>query len=281
MAASLRRKRASPIRERYLVETSYASHSAPSNAGLRSSYDREAPQYDLLRYQSREGRLFSDLEVSLLRSWLMLRAGDRLLDLPAGTGRLSLALADTGAKIVAADISANMLQMAASKGKTGSVAFTQGSGSELPFADDTFDAVISFKFFHLVPNERKPAFIQEMRRVLKPGKSLVVEFNSPFYGGLLAAFRYYFRKKHPGGMRMKCIFPDQIKPLFQGFDVTRVVGLKLPLAGALARLIGTNATERLDSWFGRLPGAKYLAYVIIVEARKRAAQPQSARGYAN
>jgi hypothetical protein len=107
-----------------------------------------------------------------------------------------------------------------------------------------------------------------MTRVLKPGGSLIIEFNSPFYAGVLAAFRYYFRKKVPGGMRKKCLFPDQVAWLFQGLQVTRRCGVKLPLAGALATVLGTKTTEAIDMWFGGLPGLRYLSYAIIVEARK-------------
>ena len=254
--------------------TMYATNTpvtAVSDAGLRKSYDKEAEHYDQRRYLSREGRMFSDLEVTVLRQWLPLDAGRKVLDVPAGTGRLTYALAQTGAHAIGADISGNMLRVAAGKhGEEGdgTVQFTQGSGTHLPFADHTFDAVVSFKFFHLIPNDRKPHFVREMARVLKPGAPLVIEFNSPFYGGVLAAFRYYFQKKHPGGMRMKCLFPDQVSTLFEGLEVTRVQGVKLPLAAALSILIGRRAADALNLWFGRIPGLKYLSYALIVEARK-------------
>jgi ubiquinone/menaquinone biosynthesis C-methylase UbiE len=239
--------------------------------GLRTSYDREAVQYDEKRYHSAEGRLFNELETAVLRSWLPLEKGIRVLDMPAGTGRLSLTLAEAGAHVVGVDISANMLGMAMRKKPANGFAaarFAQGSGVQLPFADGTFDAVVSFKFFHLIPNEKKRAFIREMARVLKPGKSMIVEFNSPYYGGVLAWLRYTFRKRHSGGMRMKCIFPDQIPVLFEGLEVTRRQGLKLPFSSALATIIGRSSSDRLNVWFGALPGIKYLSYAVIVEARK-------------
>jgi len=241
------------------------------DAALRVGYDREADKYDARRYEAAEGKLFNALELAVLRSWLPLGPGTTILDMPAGTGRLSIALADSGARVVGADISANMLKVAASKRQAtphASAHFMQGNGAQLPFADNTFDAVVSFKFFHLIPNDRKPAFIREMTRVLKPGKPLVVEFNSPFYGGILAALRYYFRKKRPGGMRMKCLFPDQVAGLFQGLQITRKLGVKLPLSSAIAAVIGRRRADALNLWFGTLPAARYLAYAIIVEARK-------------
>ena len=239
--------------------------------GLRASYDKEAAQYDKLRYESAEGRFFNDLELELLRKLLPAQRGIKILDVPAGTGRLSVALAREGATIIGGDVSLGMLSMAAAKAdstNTPGVTFTQASGTQLPFGDNTFDAVVSFKFFHLVTNDLKPVFIREMARVLKPGAPLIVEFNSPFYGGFLAFVRYYFQKKHPGGMRMKCLFPDQVATLFEGLTVTSTYGVKLPLAGRLQSLIGTERTASLNRWFGTLPGMKYFAYAIVVEARK-------------
>jgi demethylmenaquinone methyltransferase / 2-methoxy-6-polyprenyl-1,4-benzoquinol methylase len=245
--------------------------STPTDATRRAGYDREAAQYDARRYDSAEGRYFSQLEVSILRSWVSPERGARLLDVPAGTGRLSHALARDGVTVVGADISANMLQVASSKedpASTGSVHFILASGAQLPCADDTFDAVVSFKFFHLIPNERKRAFIREMTRVLKPGKPLIVEFNSPFYGGILAALRYYLRKKRPGGMRMKCLFPDQVEELFDGLEITRKIGVKLPMSAVLNSVLGQRRTDGLNLWIGGLPGVRYLTYAIIIEARK-------------
>lgn len=248
-----------------------ATTRAHSDTGLRKSYDREAAQYDDRRYRSAEGRLFSQLEVDILRSWLPLDRGVRVLDVPAGTGRLSTALAASGAHVVGVDVSLNMLDVAAKKvslGEAGHVSFAQASAVDLPFTDDTFDAVVTFKFFHLIPNDRKVAFVRDMARVLKPGGVLVAEFNSPYYGGILALLRYYFRKKQPGGMRMKCIFPDQVASLFAGLEVRRIQGVKLPLSAALASVIGRRAMDRLNLWFGRLPGLRYLSYAIVIEARK-------------
>jgi ubiquinone/menaquinone biosynthesis C-methylase UbiE len=238
---------------------------------LREGYDREAERYDSVRYHSAEGQLFSDLEIKVLNEWLQPRLGTKILDIPAGTGRLSLALAQTGATVVGGDISANMLGAAASKARADGVQhvhFAQINAAQLPFPDDTFDAVASFKFFHLIPNDRKRLLLQEMVRVLKPGKTLVIEFNSPFYGGVLAGLRYYLRKEKPGGMRTKCIFPDQIPHLFRGLNVMRKHGIKLPFSGRLSALIGRRAVESLNLWFGRIPAARYFAYALIIEAQK-------------
>jgi hypothetical protein len=107
-----------------------------------------------------------------------------------------------------------------------------------------------------------------MHRVLKPGGAMVIEFNSPYYGGVLAWLRYTFRKERARDMRIKCIFPDQIPVLFKGLEVRRAQGLKLPFSSKLAAVVGRKTSDTINSWFGSLPGLKYLTYVIIVEARK-------------
>jgi ubiquinone/menaquinone biosynthesis C-methylase UbiE len=238
---------------------------------LRKGYDEEASRYDAKRYVSAEGRSFSRMEMRVLRDWLTPSAGPRVLDVPAGTARLSIGLAESGARVVAGDISFNMLRMGVSKvGETRHVpvTFAQVNVASLPFPDETFDAVISFKFFHLIPNDVKPALIREMARVLRPGGKLIAEFNSPYYGGVMAFFRYYFRKKHPGGMRMKCLFPDQIASLFQGLDVVVQQGVKIPFGGALSLVLGESAVESLSLMLGRVPAIRYLCYAIMIEARK-------------
>ena len=235
------------------------------------SYDRGATGYDARRYVATEGKFFSDLEVMVLESWIGPAPGKRILDMPSGTGRLSVPLSRSGAAVVGADISLNMLREAGAKAREGGTRhahFVQGSGTQLPFADSTFDAVTCFKFFHLVANDRKRAFIEELTRVLKPGGALIAEFNSPFYGVFLAGFRYYFKKKVPGEMRKKCLFPDQVGWLFEGLEVKRRLGVKLPMTGALSKIIGKRRTEAMDLWVGSLPGLRYLCYVIIIEARK-------------
>lgn len=237
----------------------------------RRAYNVAAADYDETRYESAEGRFFNDIEVDILRDWLRPSAGVKILELPAGTGRLAVPLAATGATVVGGDISENMLRVAHEKKLREGVShahFAQVNGLALPFADNTFDAVTSFKFFHLVPNELKRSFIQEMARVTKAGGTVVIEFNSPYYGGALAFYRYYFRKAKPGAMRQKCLFPDQVAVLFEGLSVRRRLGVKLPFAGALARVVGYESVATLNRFVGAIPGIRYLAYAVLIEAVK-------------
>jgi len=105
-------------------------------------------------------------------------AGDEhVLDLGAGTGLLTLALAPRVASVTALDISAAMLDRleahAASKGLS-NVELVAADMRSLPFDDETFDLVVSNYAFHHLDDAAKQLAASEARRVLRPGGRLVL-----------------------------------------------------------------------------------------------------------
>jgi len=104
------------------------------------------------------------------------QAGERILDIAAGTGTSSAALARSGARVVAVDFSAGMI--AEGRKKHSNIEFIEANAEKLPFGDNEFDAVtISFGLRNV--NDPKAA-LSEMYRVLKPGGRLVIcEFSKP------------------------------------------------------------------------------------------------------
>ena len=96
----------------------------------------------------------------------------RLLEVPVGTGVLTMpvyrGLPD--AEITCLDYSLNMMNAARKKAEAAglrNITFTQGDVSALPFADESFDIVLSLNGFHAFPD--KEAAYRETYRVLKPG----------------------------------------------------------------------------------------------------------------
>lgn len=125
-------------------------------------------------------------------------AGERILDLAAGTGTVSQSLARAGADCVACDFSLGMLRVGAAKlgaatgaraagSPAGAVRFAAGDALELPFRGGVFDAVtISFGLRNVADPARALA---EMRRVTRPGgRLLICEFSHMASPGLDAAY---------------------------------------------------------------------------------------------
>ncbi len=120
--------------------------------------------------------------------------GERILDVAAGTGTSSAALQKNGARVIALDFSAGMVEEGRKKHK--STEFIQGDAQKLPFGDNEFDAVaISFGLRNV--NNPKAA-LGEMYRVLKPGGRVVVcEFSRPPIALLRASYFTYLTHVMP------------------------------------------------------------------------------------
>ena len=125
------------------------------------------------------------------------RAGQRILDLAAGTGASSVSLARSGAQVIAADFSPGMIAEGKRRHGAGSpgggipnLSFVQADATALPFLDGEFDAVtMSFGLRNV--NDPKQA-LRELLRVTRPGGRLVVcEFSHPPSRSFSGLYRFY------------------------------------------------------------------------------------------
>ena len=94
-----------------------------------------------------------------------------MLDLAAGTGKLTHLLVGTGARVVAVEPSAGML---GELGRAAPVPAVAGVAERLPFADATFDVVACGQAFHWFDG---PRALAEAHRVLRPGGRLALLWN--------------------------------------------------------------------------------------------------------
>lgn len=128
-----------------------------------------------------------------------IRASQRVLDACCGTGVGALTAARMGAKVSALDLSPVLIehgrQHAALAGVE--IEFTEGDVEALPYADATFDVVIS-QFGHMFA-PRPDVTTAELLRVLKPGGTLAFSTWPPeHYVGQMFALVGKFVPPPPG-----------------------------------------------------------------------------------
>ena len=115
-----------------------------------------------------------------------LPAGARVLDVAAGSGNASLAAARCGCEVTGLDYVPELLERgrlrAAAEGLP--VSFVEGDAEALPYADASFDAVLSVVGVMFAPDQERAA--AELVRVCRPGGTIALANWTPasFVGGI-------------------------------------------------------------------------------------------------
>ena len=159
---------------------------------VATMFDGIAKRYDLINDVAAMGqvRMWRELMVEALQ----VVPGAAVLDLAAGTGTSSAAIASTGARVVAGDFSLGMMREGRRRGAP--VPFVGADAQHLPFATGAFDAaVISFGLRNVHEPRRA---LDEMVRVVRPGGRVVVcEFSTPTWGPFRMLYENYLLRALP------------------------------------------------------------------------------------
>ncbi len=185
----------------------------------------------------------------------------RLLDIGAGTGRFSTALAQAcPATVVACEPSAAM-RAACQAFCPSDVRIVAGTAEALPFAEDTFDAVWASQVVHHV--EDLPRFAHELRRVLAEGGAFLLR------GGFGAVTDIPLYRYFPGAWSADSTHPSlpHITDVLAAAGLGRVAHAQVPQVFAadgdeLLYKVGTRSLSPLAA----LPDAEYHAGVRRLRA---------------
>ncbi len=129
---------------------------------VKAIYDQQAETYD------RSIAFFERLFFGGGRAWACGQARGEVLEIAIGTGR-NLPYYPADVTLTGIDLSPAMLDLARRRVATlgRAVTLIEGDAQSLPFADTSFDTVVSTLTLCSIPDERRA--VQEVWRVLRPG----------------------------------------------------------------------------------------------------------------
>jgi demethylmenaquinone methyltransferase/2-methoxy-6-polyprenyl-1,4-benzoquinol methylase len=170
---------------------------------VRRMFDRIAGVYDPLNTAMTAGLHHRWRERAVDMARLAPGTGTRVLDVAAGTGDLTLALArriGPGGEVLGSDFSEGMLARARAKAAAvhgaAATCFEWGDALELPYGDDAFDAAtVGFGARNFADLARG---MRELVRVVRPGGRVVVlELTTPTRPPLSLFYRLWFDRLIP------------------------------------------------------------------------------------
>ncbi len=221
----------------------------------RAYYNEFSGWYEKERGRGYHG-MIDDLEVAVAGP---LARNARVLEVGCGTGLILERLGAVATSAVGLDLSPGMLRAARARG----LDVVQGLATALPFADESFDLVCSFKVLAHVPDIRMA--LGEMARVCAPGGTVLAEFYNPW------SLRYLGKRFGPAGrisartteaaVYTRFDSPRQIREILpSGVDLVGFRGVRvftpvahavsLPVVGPLLRRLEHAALESPLALFG-------------------------------
>jgi SAM-dependent methyltransferase len=154
-------------------------------AEVAEAYERGRPEYP----PAVVGALAAELEIP---------PGAPVLDLAAGTGKLTRSLANAGFDVVAVEPQEALSEVLAAK--VGADRVKRGTAEAIPLPGDSVAAVTVADAFHWFD---QAAALREIHRVLRPGGGLAVLYNLPDWSGAswgeeVGSIMADSRPEHPG-----------------------------------------------------------------------------------
>jgi SAM-dependent methyltransferase len=157
----------------------------------------------------------------------------RILDVGAGTGKLTAALLDRGAEVLAVEPDPLMLAVLADR--LPQVRALAGSAERIPLPDGSVDAIVAGQAFHWF---QRPEADRELARVLRPGGVLGLLWNLPDRSVEWVPKLYQASRKHE--LPWSRQFDELDRELFTGPHQASVPTVhRLPGPGGLRDLVHT------------------------------------------
>lgn len=182
----------------------------------RQSRDEQAFAYDQLFFL----KALSRLEIPAVLSLLQPDEEQTILELGAGTGRLTQLIAQK-AEVIAVDHSVNSLRLSAVRTPAHSVHFVLADINHLPFRSSAFTKAVSCQVFEHIPTAVRQQALNEVHRVLKDKGSFTLTVYRDSWLWRLFGPKEGF---HPGGIYYYRFAPQELKEwLSSSFQLERFI----------------------------------------------------------
>ena len=177
----------------------YNDDNVSKKGEVKSMFNNIAPRYDLLNHLLSFGidKLWRRRAIKTLKAI----NPSHIIDVATGTGDFAIkAHSMLNCKVTGTDLSAGMLEVAkqkvADKGLADMIELQEADSEQLPFSDNTFDAVTVA--FGVRNYENLDKGLTEMARVIKPGARMVIlEFSKPTSFPFKQIYTFYFKNILP------------------------------------------------------------------------------------
>ncbi len=211
-----------------------------------------------------------------------LKAGERVLDVAAGNGNASLAAARRWADVTSTDYVGALLERAKERAQAErlSISFREADAEALPFADGSFDVVLSTFGVMFTPNQEKSA--SEMARVCRKGGRIGLANWTPegCIGQLFKTIGVHVPP--PAGLKSPALWGTdaRLKELFAGHDVKtekRFFNFRYKSAAHFLEVFKTyyGPTNRAFAALDAAKGAALETEIVALLARLNRAGPAS------
>ena len=142
-----------------------------------------------------------------------------------------------------------------------------GSAFGTPFPDNHFEIVVCTRFIHQYKDQLKSELIKEMKRIVKPGGLMIVEFYSEFTGLIKYIYESitmpekFSSQKDREDFFLHYVGKKKLYNLLQ--EEAEIIPIVLPMHSVLTKILGVKGFNKFNIMFknmgGRFVFSEYLA----------------------
>ena len=219
------------------------------------------------RLLSRHGQVEFAVTMKYISKVIGKRKGLDIIDIGAGTGRYSAALADMAHNVTAVELVQKNVSQIREKNKD--IKAIKGNALNLKLPDNTFDIALLFgPIYHLFSFEDKTRAISEAKRVVKPGGYIFIMYLTNDYAVITYAFKEGNLEKciNEGTLNRKFEVKNKEEDLYSYVRIDEINKLKKASGLKRFKIIGVDgATDYIRPTINKLSEQDFKTFIKYQE----------------